>query len=215
MHGALAMLIACFTLVAQPVWAHPHGSATCRTHLIFTGARVTSIEISLELDAEHSRAVFLQLKAAADGSFAAEQATWMSNNLHRLFAPLNYLVTLHNSAGNDTKEIALRASSAPTLERTAQDRLRINAQLTRTVAASYSDNENTLNVHCSDPSWNWLVGFKEVSQATSNRTSCKPTLGRAFVFAPPSNIPSGDGSSINLTTEHLPTSQDVSIRCSE
>jgi ABC-type uncharacterized transport system substrate-binding protein len=197
-------------LVSSPVWAHPHGSASCTVDVVYSGANVSKVNLTLVLDAEHSAKVFESMQTKADGSFSPEQKARMESNLAFIFSPINYLVSLKVNQSGQESTLALRAAVMPTIERTNDARVRISAQLARVDAVSSSENE--LSVKCADPSWNWLVGFKATEHVTSNR-QCSPKLGDAFVFALPSNLPQSDGPSIKVTADHLPKSQVVTLVC--
>jgi ABC-type uncharacterized transport system substrate-binding protein len=206
----LLCLLGSLTLAAFPVWAHPHGSASCAVEVGYKAGSVSQVKVTLELDAEHSREAFEAMQAKTDGSVTAAQRARMASNLHQLFAPLNYLVTVtSNRAGVET-EIGLRPSSTPQIERSAKGRLLVTALLER--PAPIISNENEISFRCADPSWHWLVGFKTAAVVSQNRR-CTSRLGDPFVFALPANLPTADGPSLKVTDEHLPKSQLAYLRC--
>jgi ABC-type uncharacterized transport system substrate-binding protein len=202
---ALAALLA--LMWAGAVLAHPHGTASCNVKLGFTEGRVTQADVTLELDEERSREAFAAMQAAPDGSAAPQQRARLAFNLHLVFAQLNYLTTV--SAG-DTP-IALRPTQPPIISRLPDGRMGITATLVRAQAGEGA-REDRLTVHCADPSWYWLVGFNRAAQVTSNRT-CDTTLGDAFQFALPQNLPKTDAPSIAVTSDNTPTSQTVRVMC--
>lgn len=209
--ACLAVISTSFALTTASVRAHPHGSASCTVSVIYDGANISKVNVMLELDAEHSIQVFESMRIRSDGTFTAEQKARMQNNLAFLFAPLNYLVSLKTQPEELAQAIVLRSKSRPDIERTEAARLRITAQLTREGVAQ--QNESNVTVQCADPSWNWLVGFKDAPSVTANR-QCVTKLGDNFVYALPTNLPSSDGPSLKVTAEHLPRSQQVSLACS-
>jgi ABC-type uncharacterized transport system substrate-binding protein len=209
--ASLLVFCASLALAAPSVWAHPHGSASCTVNVAYNGTSIAKVNVTLELDAENSNKVFESMQTKPDGTFTPEQKSRMESNLAFLFSPINYLVSLKANQAGATTPLALRASSMPEIERSSNARLRITTQLTRTDRAQA--NENDVVVSCADPTWYWLVGFKGTEQVTSNRL-CVAKLGENFVFALPTNLPSLDGPSLKVTSDHLPKAQQVSLVCS-
>jgi ABC-type uncharacterized transport system substrate-binding protein len=209
--ASLLIFFISLALPASPVWAHPHGSASCSVNVIYNGASISKVNVTLELDAENSNKVFESMQTKPDGTFTAEQKSRMESNLAFLFSPINYLVSLKTNLVGTTTAVVLRASSMPDIQRSSNARLRITTQLTRPEVAQA--NENDVAVNCADPTWFWLVGFKGAEQVTSNR-SCTAKLGENFVFSLPTNLPTLDGPSLKVTPDHLPKAQQVSLVCS-
>ncbi len=209
--ASLLVVFASLALAASPVWAHPHGSASCTVNLIYNGTSISKLNVTLELDADNSNKVFESMQTKPDGTFSPEQKSRMESNLAFLFSPINYLVSLKANQAGTITPLVLRASSMPEIERSSNARLRITAQLARTDVAQ--PNENDVTVSCADPTWYWLVGFKGAEQVTSSRP-CIAKLGDNFVFALPVNLPTLDGPSLKVASEHLPKAQQVSLVCS-
>jgi ABC-type uncharacterized transport system substrate-binding protein len=211
LRACLLAVCASLALATAPVWAHPHGSASCSAQLIYNGSSVSKVIVTLELDAEHSNKVFESMQTKADGTFSPEQRSRMQSNLAYIFGPINYLLSLQSGPSGAANSLSLRSSSLPEIERSKESRLRITAELAR--ADTAQENENNIAVRCADPSWHWLVGFKGEQHVTSNR-NCRTKLGDDFIFALPNNLPMLDGPSLKVTTDHLPKSQRASLVCS-
>jgi hypothetical protein len=172
---------------------------------------VSKVNVTLELDAEHSSKVFESMQTKPDGTFTPEQKSRMESNLAFIFAPINYLVNMKLNKGEAVNSVILRSSSMPKIERSNSGRLRITAELTR--AGTPQIDESDIAIQCADPSWNWLVGFKDLQHVTSNR-KCVAKLGDDFIFALPTNLPMLDGPSLKVTNDHLPKSQYANLVCS-
>jgi ABC-type uncharacterized transport system substrate-binding protein len=206
---ACALAIMCAAL-AGAVHAHPHGSATCAVKVALAEGRVSEVGVTLELDDERSREVWASMQAAPDGTVLPQQRARMAFNLHLVFAQLNYLVALKAGAPNALQAVALKPTRPPDIARHPNGRVLVKAVLVRAQAGSAA--EPAIDIQCADPSWYWLVGFRNAADVTASG-ACEAALGERYQFALPEGLPRTDAPSIAVTQDVLPQSQWAQLRC--